>query len=162
MSIAPFKPKGTISVADACMEIIRELADGDGISKHVCLEEVRERTERDDVDMDQIMKDMLTASERLLDAGLHGVFCVRGSGWQRMKDADVVAYMRRKKRTADRQKRRAFRSIEAIEDTSNLSWTDRETVRLTDEARRREAELKDRRARRLRPMPDRDELASGE
>lgn len=158
MSAEKFQPIGRVSVADACMEIIRELAEGDGISKNVCLEEVRSRTERSDISIEVVTSDMLTASERLLDESIPGVFAIRGKGWQRMKPADVVAYMRARERSEQRQRERRYRAVDVIEDAESLSWQDRETLRLTSEARRRQLELDGKRSRRLRPLSQ----ASGE
>lgn len=148
---SPFEALGRMSVASACMEIIRELEEGDGISKLVAREEVCARTERE-VDDDTILRGMREASERLMDQGVPGAFAVRNSGWQRMKPADVVEYMRARNRRAARQTRREFRSVDAVKDVSALGWQDRETVRVAEEARRRALELKQRKLSRRRPM----------
>lgn len=148
---APFEALGRVSVASACMEIIRELDEGDGISKLVAREEVCARTERD-VEDEAILRGMREASERLMDNGVPGVFAVRNSGWQRMKPADVVEYMRARNRRAAKQTKREFRSVDAVKDVAALSWMDRETVRVVEEARRRSLDLKQRKSLRKRPM----------
>jgi hypothetical protein len=148
---SPFEALGRMSVAAACMEIIRELDEGDGISKAVCRTEVCERTERD-VDDDTILRGMREASERLMDEGVPGVFTVRNSGWQRMKPADVVEYMRARNRRAAKQTRREYRSVDVVKDVTTLGWQDRETVRVVEENRRRSLELKQRKSLRRRPV----------
>jgi hypothetical protein len=157
---APFEALGRMSVTAACMEIIRELDEGDGISKAVCRTEVCERTERE-VDDETILRGMREASERLMDQGVPGAFAVRNSGWQRMKPADVVEYMRARNRRAAKQTRREFRSVDAVKDVSALGWQDRETVRVVEEARRRSLEMGQRKLSRKRPMRAVEDGAAG-
>jgi hypothetical protein len=148
---SPFEALGRMSVASACMEIIRELDEGDGISKLVAREEVCARTERE-VEDEAILRGMREASERLMDDGVPGAFAVRNSGWQRMKPADVVEYMRARNRRAAKQTRREYRSVDAVKDVAGLSWQDRETVRVVEENRRRSLEMRQRKLSRKRPI----------
>ena len=157
---APFEALGRMSVAAACMEIIRELDEGDGISKLVAREEVCARTERE-VEDEAILRGMREASERLMDDGVPGVFAVRNSGWQRMKPADVVEYMRARGKRAAKQTGREWRAVDAVKDTSALGWQDRETVRVVSEARRRALEMKQRKSLRKRPMRAVEDNAAG-
>lgn len=152
MTAPRFEPLGSRSVVDACCELILELEEGDGVSQQVALEEIRVRTERPEVTLENVIKGMNEARERLLDDNTPAVTTIRRSGWQRMKPQDVVAYIRDRGKRASKQTAREHRSVDAV-DTARLGWQDRETVRVVSEARRRKDEIAQQRKKRKRPLP---------
>jgi hypothetical protein len=152
-----FQPVGLMSRTDAAEAIIQGLGEGDGIGYVECAADISEATgvELDGVrDRHIVQAAMRAASERMMrDEKVPGVRTVRRFGWVRMSDEDLV---QRYAAERDRRGRRQFTRLGRAAQVADPE-------KLTGEARlkrdhhlnvaRAVAGIEDRRARRLRPLP---------
>jgi hypothetical protein len=148
---APFEPLGRMSIADACIELIRETPEKDGFPYDVAVTEIRERTGIEDVRRGTVMSAIRIATDRLHVEGIPGVENV-GGGWQRMDPAGMVRYIATRSRRGQRQFRRAVTAVGAT-DKARLEFKDRHQLDHHERTARMVADMNTHRAKRQRPLP---------
>lgn len=149
--MSAFEPKGIVSVVEACVSLIQETPELEGFAYGLALTEVRARTGRDDVPMPTVIAGVREATERLHRVGVPGVENV-GKGWQRLDPAGMVRFIATRDRRGRRQFRRAVIAAAAT-DKGRLGFQDRHALDFHERAARSVADLEQRRAQRLRPLP---------
>lgn len=155
---SPFQPVGVMSRTDAAEQIIRALAEGDGIGYVECAAELSEMTGVEVDGMRErhvVQAAMREASERLMrDDKEPGVRTVRKFGFIRLSHEDLV-----QKYAADRERRgrqqftRLGRSVQ-VADPEQLTGEARLKRDHYLHAARAVAGIEERRGRRLRPLPE--------
>lgn len=149
---SPFTLRGKVSMRAACVEIIRSLAEDEGITYAECVDRMSELTELDDLARADALAAMRSASEGLIAAGEPGVRNVRGYGWVRMTPQKLLQHADSRD---DRGRRQFLRGGLAAQtaDPERLTWQDRQRRDARINAARRVQELTGRRSRKLRPLP---------
>lgn len=146
-----FEPRGKVSLAAACEDIIRGLEENDGISYPELLAEIEERTELADVTIESANSAMRRAVETLHRNGEPGADNVRQYGWVRQTPQRIVRSVEGRFRRGRRQFRRGAWAAGAA-DVERLEWADRQRLEFHTEVSRRVADMERRRAERSRPI----------
>jgi len=146
-----FEAHGSMSIREACTQLIRRIKPKDGVTYDQAVQDIRELTGIEDLVKDDIMAAMTQASKDLRALGEPGFSNRRLVGWERETPDEMVRAGERHERKARRQVRWAVGAVQAI-DTEKLGWESRHRRDGLLSRNQRVAELEGRRASKRRPM----------